>query len=723
VVKPQGRRRLVSFFQEAFGFSRRRACGLAQISRSTIEYRSRRPDDRSLRERILAWARERTRYGYRRIYLLLRREGWAVNRKRVYRIYREEALSVRRRRRKQVAAAPRQAMPLPLRSNERWSLDFMADTLADGRTFRTLNVVDDFTREAIGIEVGRSIPGARVVRVLERLTHARGVPRALVLDNGPLFLMIFAALAKSDPAHAICIITLGCPSDTFQITDGSGNVINDVNGTPVSYTIWENTETTTPLTVQIHIGSFLSNFTGTVYLTEGPPSPTGLTQVSDSITAETVINSTGDGQDAFVSFASDVDATPLSYVDCSVNTCVAETGQVQDLTSLFHISGISLHVLVLSDAQAVPPPGIVWTNTAAATVGGANINGTFVNPDFLTEGSSNAGYGVAFDGTYVYWANPTLNAIGRAPRDRSSINQTFITGANSPSGVAVDASFVYWANAGANTIGRANLDGTGVNQSFITGASSPTGVVADGTYVYWLNSTGTIGRAKRDGTGVSQTLITGAQTPSGIAVDKHYIYWTNSATNSVGRANLDGTGVNQSFITGATSPGGIAVDSFYLYWANTTTHSIVRANLDGSSVNPSFISSGTPLGVAVLSRAVDWDGDGVPDQNDNCPYTPNANQADSGGIGSGSPADGIGDACQCGDVDNDGIVTTADKAVLSRSLAGLPPYGSVGAMPGFSKCDVNGDGLCNLADGIILSRAIAGLGPGIKQQCTAAVPH
>jgi len=118
---------------------------------------------------------------------LLRREGWAVNRKRVYRIYREEALSVRRRRRKQVAAAPRQAMPLPTRSNERWSLDFMADTLADGRTFRTLNIVDDFTREAIAIEVGRSIPGARVVRVLERLARARAVPRALVLDNGPEF--------------------------------------------------------------------------------------------------------------------------------------------------------------------------------------------------------------------------------------------------------------------------------------------------------------------------------------------------------------------------------------------------------------------------------------------------------------------------------------------------------------------------------------------------------
>jgi putative transposase len=187
VVKPQGRRRLVRFFQEAFGLSRRRACGLAGVSRSVVEYQPRRQDDSSLRERILSWARERTRYGYRRIHVLLRREGWAVNRKRVYRIYREEELSVRRRKRKQVAAAPRQALVVPSQANERWSIDFMSDTLADGRAFRTFNVVDDFTREAIAIEVGRSIPGARVVRVLERLATGRGLPRAIVLDNGPEF--------------------------------------------------------------------------------------------------------------------------------------------------------------------------------------------------------------------------------------------------------------------------------------------------------------------------------------------------------------------------------------------------------------------------------------------------------------------------------------------------------------------------------------------------------
>jgi hypothetical protein len=106
----------------------------------------------------------------------------------------------------------------------------------------------------------------------------------------------------------------------------------------------------------------------------------------------------------------------------------------------------------------------------------------------------------------------------------------------------------------------------------------------------------------------------------------------------------------------------------------------------------------------------------VPDLYDNCPYTANPDQEDSGG-------NGIGDARRCGDVNNDGIVNIADKTILSRSLAGLSPYGSVNAMPGFNKCDMNGNGLCNLADNTIIARAIAGLGPGIQQKCTAASPH
>src|SRR5262249_47753246 len=114
-----------------------------------------------------------------------------------------------------------------------------------------------------------------------------------------------------------------------------------------------------------------------------------------------------------------------------------------------------------------------------------------------------------------------------------------------------------------------------------------------------------------------------------------------------------------------------------------------------------------------LNETVDIDRDTIPDTFDNCPFAPNTNQTDSVG-------NGIGDACRCGDVTNDGLVNISDKTILSRSLAGLPPYGSVGSMPGFTKCDVNGDGACNLADNTIVSRAIAGLGPGIQQKCHAA---
>jgi len=143
--------------------------------------------DAALRQRLLELAAERPRFGYRRLHVLLRREGVEVNRKKVQRIYREESLMVRKKRRKRVAQAPREPKPIPSETNERWSMDFMQDTLDDGRCFRTLNVVDDFSREALAIEVARSIPGERVVRVLDRLIEERGKPSLIVMDNGPEF--------------------------------------------------------------------------------------------------------------------------------------------------------------------------------------------------------------------------------------------------------------------------------------------------------------------------------------------------------------------------------------------------------------------------------------------------------------------------------------------------------------------------------------------------------
>jgi putative transposase len=137
--------------------------------------------------RLQAHAAARARFGYRRLHILLEREGLVVNHKRVHRLYRAAGLQVRRRRRKRLTRAERAPLPTPKRCRERWSMDFTVDTLADGRGFRTLNIVDDFTRECVAIEVDRSLPGLRVTRVLDRLQAAIGLPQTIVVDNGPEF--------------------------------------------------------------------------------------------------------------------------------------------------------------------------------------------------------------------------------------------------------------------------------------------------------------------------------------------------------------------------------------------------------------------------------------------------------------------------------------------------------------------------------------------------------
>jgi putative transposase len=127
------------------------------------------------------------RFGYRRLGVMLERENMAANHKRIYRLYTEEGLKVRRKRKKLRSQVRTTPMLVPSRVNERWSMDFMSDCLATGRRFRTLNIVDDLTRECPAIEVDTSLPGARVVRVLDRLAILRGLPDTIVIDNGSEF--------------------------------------------------------------------------------------------------------------------------------------------------------------------------------------------------------------------------------------------------------------------------------------------------------------------------------------------------------------------------------------------------------------------------------------------------------------------------------------------------------------------------------------------------------
>ena len=175
---------VVTWAVEEKGYSQRRACTLIGIAPKTYRYVTSRDDDQEFRERLRTLAGERRRFGYRRLHILLRREGIELNHKKLFRIYREERLTVRRRGGRKRALGTRAPITLPQGPDQRWSLDFVSDVLADGRRFRVLVVVDDFTRECLALIADTSLPGMRVVRELEIIIAKRGKPAMCVSDNG-----------------------------------------------------------------------------------------------------------------------------------------------------------------------------------------------------------------------------------------------------------------------------------------------------------------------------------------------------------------------------------------------------------------------------------------------------------------------------------------------------------------------------------------------------------
>ena len=168
---------------ERHGLSQRHACRLVGLDRSRLRYQRKRTDDTAVRQRLRDLAAERRRFGYRRLGWMLAREGHAMNHKKLYRLYREEQLMVRRRRGRKRALGTRAPMTMPDAINQRWSLDFVADALSDGRRFRILCIVDDFSRECLATVVDTSLGGVRVVRELERLATERALPQIVVSDN------------------------------------------------------------------------------------------------------------------------------------------------------------------------------------------------------------------------------------------------------------------------------------------------------------------------------------------------------------------------------------------------------------------------------------------------------------------------------------------------------------------------------------------------------------
>jgi putative transposase len=222
MVRPQAKRAVVRHVQQAFGLSERRACRLLLIGRSSHRYAAGPDRDAELRERLVELAAKWRRFGYRGLYRLLRREGQEVNHKRVYRVYRAEGLQVRRRRRKRLKRPARGPMPRPARRNEVWAMDFVHDGLADGRRIRALTIVDLCTREAPWIEVATSIPGDRVVRVLDRLAESYGIPKRIVIDNGPEFLSIALATWAEDRGVELDFIDPGKPVQNCFVESFNG---------------------------------------------------------------------------------------------------------------------------------------------------------------------------------------------------------------------------------------------------------------------------------------------------------------------------------------------------------------------------------------------------------------------------------------------------------------------------------------------------------------------
>ena len=183
-MTPDAKREAVGYLQAAYGVSERRACSAMAVDRSTIRYESKRPDDTELRDQVRQIASERRRFGYRRIHVLLEREGIQVNLKKLRRIYSEEKLQVKRRGGRKRALGTRRPIEVPTAVNVRWSLDFVSDAFTDGRRFRILAVVDDFTRENLALIADTSLSGSRVVRELQALCEQRGYPKTIVSDNG-----------------------------------------------------------------------------------------------------------------------------------------------------------------------------------------------------------------------------------------------------------------------------------------------------------------------------------------------------------------------------------------------------------------------------------------------------------------------------------------------------------------------------------------------------------
>ena len=217
------KRELVRFAQSK-GLSERRALKLAGMSPSVLRYAPREDGNAELRQRIVAMAHRHRRHGYRMIHLRLRQEGWPVNVKRVRRLYRQENLMVHKRKRKKVTPGERQPLIRPSRANEVWSMDFVFDRLADGRSLKCLTVVDDATLESVVIQPDTAISGAYVTRILEAIKRERGLPKVIRSDNGKEFCGRAMAIWAHENKVNLRFIEPGKPNQNAYVESFNGRL-------------------------------------------------------------------------------------------------------------------------------------------------------------------------------------------------------------------------------------------------------------------------------------------------------------------------------------------------------------------------------------------------------------------------------------------------------------------------------------------------------------------
>ena len=186
MVKPADKRKIIKYLLNEKNLSIRKSCRLIKLNRKNYKYISKKNDE-NLTKKINYWAQKKKKYGYRRIHILLQRDGENVNHKKVYRIYKQENLSVRKPKRKKIKAMKRENILTPIMPNQLWTMDFVSDSLACGRKFRTLNILDVFTRRCLAIEVDTSLSGLRVARVLDEVVKRYGKPMIIRIDNGSEF--------------------------------------------------------------------------------------------------------------------------------------------------------------------------------------------------------------------------------------------------------------------------------------------------------------------------------------------------------------------------------------------------------------------------------------------------------------------------------------------------------------------------------------------------------